>query len=213
MVQYHSVVWRGHTGMVQMKNWDPFVLGPALAMLRTPSPVCFTASADHTPHATRGNTETLDPIAEQHTTRHTPHARRGNRETLHPKPCSRPHTTRHKGQQRNPKPRVLHCTSRPLSTRHEGQHKNPKPHSRAAAGANRAHRRPPHATMGNRMHSRPRTLLEFLKLSSRKVDPSSTSQTFKLDLHFADWALWFRFSAGRLQRGWGNTEGNIRPAP
>lgn len=26
---------------VQMKNWEPFVLGPALAMDRMPGPVCF----------------------------------------------------------------------------------------------------------------------------------------------------------------------------
>ena len=27
---------------VQRKNWDPFVLGPALAMDRIPGPVCFS---------------------------------------------------------------------------------------------------------------------------------------------------------------------------
>lgn len=27
---------------VQMKNWDPLVLGPALAMDRTPGPVCVS---------------------------------------------------------------------------------------------------------------------------------------------------------------------------
>merc|ERR1719263_1362172 len=27
---------------VQRKNWDPFVPGPALAMLSTPAPVCFS---------------------------------------------------------------------------------------------------------------------------------------------------------------------------
>jgi len=32
---YHSVL------TVQMKNCDPLVLGPALAILSTPSPVCF----------------------------------------------------------------------------------------------------------------------------------------------------------------------------
>ena len=26
-----------------MKNWDPLVLGPALAILRIPAPVCFNA--------------------------------------------------------------------------------------------------------------------------------------------------------------------------
>lgn len=26
---------------VQMKNWEPLVLGPALAMDRMPAPVCF----------------------------------------------------------------------------------------------------------------------------------------------------------------------------
>lgn len=29
---------------VQMKNWDPFVLGPAFAMLRMPGLVCLTAN-------------------------------------------------------------------------------------------------------------------------------------------------------------------------
>jgi hypothetical protein len=28
--------------MVVMKNWDPLVFGPALAMLRYPGPVCFS---------------------------------------------------------------------------------------------------------------------------------------------------------------------------
>lgn len=28
---------------VQMKNWLPLVSGPALAMLKTPGPTCFTA--------------------------------------------------------------------------------------------------------------------------------------------------------------------------
>lgn len=32
---HHSVL------AVQMKNWEPFVLGPALAMDRMPGPVCF----------------------------------------------------------------------------------------------------------------------------------------------------------------------------
>lgn len=31
-----------HTFTVQMKNWLPFVLGPAFAILITPGPVCFT---------------------------------------------------------------------------------------------------------------------------------------------------------------------------
>lgn len=31
------------TFTVQMKNWLPFVSGPALAMLSTPGPTCFTA--------------------------------------------------------------------------------------------------------------------------------------------------------------------------
>lgn len=32
------------TFTVQMKNWLPLVPGPALAMLSTPGPTCFTAS-------------------------------------------------------------------------------------------------------------------------------------------------------------------------
>lgn len=32
---HHSVL------AVQMKNWEPFVLGPALAIDRIPGPVCF----------------------------------------------------------------------------------------------------------------------------------------------------------------------------
>lgn len=32
---HHSVL------AVQMKNWEPFVLGPALAIDKIPGPVCF----------------------------------------------------------------------------------------------------------------------------------------------------------------------------
>ena len=32
------------TFTVQMKNWLPLVSGPALAMLKTPGPTCFTAN-------------------------------------------------------------------------------------------------------------------------------------------------------------------------
>ena len=32
---YHGVL------SVQMKNWEPFVFGPAFAMERMPGPVCF----------------------------------------------------------------------------------------------------------------------------------------------------------------------------
>lgn len=31
-----------HTATVHKKNWLPFVLGPAFAMLKMPGPVCFT---------------------------------------------------------------------------------------------------------------------------------------------------------------------------
>ena len=34
-------------GTVQMKNWEPLVLGPAFAMLRIPGLVCLTAWHQH----------------------------------------------------------------------------------------------------------------------------------------------------------------------
>ena len=36
VISYQSVL------MVQMKNWEPLVFGPALAMDRVPGPVCFS---------------------------------------------------------------------------------------------------------------------------------------------------------------------------
>lgn len=36
-----------HTAIVHRKNWLPFVLGPAFAMLRIPGPVCLTDQATH----------------------------------------------------------------------------------------------------------------------------------------------------------------------
>lgn len=46
-----------------MKNWEPFVLGPAFAMLSTPSPVCLTAATDHS-GSTQGTTLLVESCVE-----------------------------------------------------------------------------------------------------------------------------------------------------